>query len=73
MLRLAAIVILSALALGGLPTHANAQSWPQRPVKFVIPLGPGAGVDITARLIGDRRGRTRRCRTTRASWCRSCA
>ena len=27
-----------------------AQSWPTRPVRFIIPLGPGSGVDITARL-----------------------
>jgi tripartite-type tricarboxylate transporter receptor subunit TctC len=51
MLRFAAAILLSALAL----STANAQSvWPQRGVKFVIPLGPGAGVDITARLLSDR-------------------
>jgi tripartite-type tricarboxylate transporter receptor subunit TctC len=51
MLRFAAAILLSALAL----SMANAQSvWPQRGVKFVIPLGPGAGVDITARLLSDR-------------------
>jgi tripartite-type tricarboxylate transporter receptor subunit TctC len=37
-----------------LPTIAFAQSWPQRTVKFVIPLGPGSGVDITARLFADK-------------------
>lgn len=31
-----------------------AQTWPDRPVKFIIPLGPGAGVDITARLLADK-------------------
>ena len=31
-----------------------AQTWPDRAVKFVIPLGPGAGVDITARLLADK-------------------
>lgn len=51
MLRLAAAVLLSALALSD--AHAQA-SWPQRGVKFVLPLGPGAGVDITARLLSDR-------------------
>jgi tripartite-type tricarboxylate transporter receptor subunit TctC len=51
MLRFAAAVLLSALALSD--AHAQA-AWPQRPVKFVIPLGPGAGVDITARLLSDR-------------------
>jgi tripartite-type tricarboxylate transporter receptor subunit TctC len=51
MLRFAAAILLSALSLSA----ANAQaSWPQRGVKFVIPLGPGAGVDITARLLSDR-------------------
>ena len=28
--------------------------WPQRPVRFIIPLGPGSGVDITARLLADK-------------------
>ena len=30
---------------------SQAQNWPQRPVKFIIPFGPGAGADIGARLI----------------------
>jgi len=33
--------------------QAQSQVWPQRPVKFILPLGPGSGVDITARLLGD--------------------
>jgi tripartite-type tricarboxylate transporter receptor subunit TctC len=35
-------------------TSAFAQSWPQRPVKFVLSLGPGSGADIGARLYADR-------------------
>jgi tripartite-type tricarboxylate transporter receptor subunit TctC len=34
--------------------RAQTQSWPQRPVKLIVPFGPGAGVDIGARLIADR-------------------
>ena len=30
------------------------QTWPQRPVRFIIPFGPGAGADIGARLIQER-------------------
>ena len=37
-----------------LGSPAYAQQWPTRAVKFIVPLGPGSGVDITARLIGDR-------------------
>ena len=33
---------------------AQAQSWPQRPVKFIVPFGPGAGADIGARLLSER-------------------
>jgi len=35
-------------------TPAGAQNWPTRPVKFIIPLGPGSGVDITARVFADK-------------------
>jgi tripartite-type tricarboxylate transporter receptor subunit TctC len=34
--------------------QTSDQSWPQRPVRFIIPLGPGSGVDITARLLADK-------------------
>src|SRR6266480_1133258 len=33
---------------------ALADSWPQRPVKFIVTLGPGSGVDFGARLLADR-------------------
>lgn len=36
------------------PSQAQTANWPQRPVKFIIPLGPGSGVDITARLLADK-------------------
>src|SRR5712692_3363884 len=31
-----------------------AQSWPQRTVKLIVPLSPGTGTDVTARLYADR-------------------
>src|SRR5437763_14258414 len=40
------------LTLGAGP--ASAQVWPQRTVKLLLPLGPGAGVEIGARLFADR-------------------
>src|SRR5262249_1108928 len=36
------------------PTWARAAAWPQRPVKFIVPFGPGAGADIGARVFADK-------------------
>lgn len=53
--RLGAVLALFALTLPtALSTPALAQAWPQRTVKFIVPLGPGSGVDIGARLLADR-------------------
>ena len=40
--------------LAGDASLAAAQSWPQRTVKFILPLGPGSGADVGARLFADR-------------------
>jgi len=47
-----AVLTLSAIVLSGM--HAAAQTWPQRPVKMLLPLGPGSGADIGARLIAEK-------------------
>jgi tripartite-type tricarboxylate transporter receptor subunit TctC len=52
-----AAFLSAAVACVALPAPAFSQaasSWPQRTVRFIIPLGPGSGVDITARLIADK-------------------
>jgi tripartite-type tricarboxylate transporter receptor subunit TctC len=47
-------IILGALAiLATWASPSDAQTWPQRPIKLIIPFGPGAGADIGARLISD--------------------
>jgi tripartite-type tricarboxylate transporter receptor subunit TctC len=53
--RTACAFILAAL-LASLPAAppASAQSWPTRPVKFILTLGPGSGADIGSRLLADR-------------------
>jgi tripartite-type tricarboxylate transporter receptor subunit TctC len=52
---LLAIAALGALTAGlSTPATAQAQTWPQRNVRFIVPLGPGSGVDITARLLAER-------------------
>ncbi|MGA7433162.1 MAG: tripartite tricarboxylate transporter substrate binding protein [Xanthobacteraceae bacterium] len=32
---------------------ANADTWPSRPIKLIVPTGPGAATDVMARLIAD--------------------
>jgi tripartite-type tricarboxylate transporter receptor subunit TctC len=49
---LAALAAICAALVLSQP--ASAQTWPQRTVRFLVPLGPGSGVDITARLIADK-------------------
>jgi tripartite-type tricarboxylate transporter receptor subunit TctC len=44
--------VFAILAITAAP--ALAQTWPQRTVKFILTLGPGAGADISARLIADK-------------------
>ncbi len=31
-----------------------AQSWPQKPIKIIVPYTPGGASDITARILADR-------------------
>jgi len=37
----------------GVAGDARAQAWPSRPVKMIVPTGPGAATDVIARLMAD--------------------
>ena len=44
------MAILLVLAIGG----ANAQSWPTKPVRFIVPFPPGGSTDLAARTLADK-------------------
>ena len=53
-LRIRAAFILTALVLSGAYSPVQAQDWPTRAVKFVLPIGAGSGADIGARVIAEK-------------------
>lgn len=53
-LRRAFLALLLCVFVAPVATPSFAQTWPTRSVRFIIPLGPGSGVDITARVFADK-------------------
>jgi len=47
----AAIALAGAIALG-VPTAGSAASFPDHPIKLIVPFGPGGPPDVAARIIG---------------------
>lgn len=47
-------LVLTGLLLAVVPIPASAQSWPARPVRWVLSQPPGSSPDIVARLLADR-------------------
>lgn len=45
---------LSALALTTMTSNVLAQSYPAKPIRFVVPYPPGGASDVTARIIGQK-------------------
>lgn len=48
------LCLIGTLVAMSAPLSAQTPAWPQRQVRFILPIGPGAGVDITARLLADK-------------------
>src|SRR6267378_8276155 len=45
---------ITTLALCALHVGAQAQTWPSKPIRIVVPFTPGSGTDIIARTVTER-------------------
>ena len=48
----------AAAATPAVSRVAMAQAYPARPIRFIVPLAPGGGLDFVARLVGEHMSRT---------------
>ena len=51
------VVVSVATALSLIPAACWAQTYPSKPVRYVVPFGPGGSPDLVARLLGERLSR----------------
>ena len=51
------IALATALLM---PQLVRAQNYPTRPVRLILPFGPGGVADVTARIVTEKLGRARR-------------
>lgn len=46
--------IATLILVGVHTTGSSAQEWPARPIRLIVPTGPGLGADVLARLMSER-------------------
>jgi tripartite-type tricarboxylate transporter receptor subunit TctC len=49
-------LLQAAGAVLGAPLLAHAQAWPAKPIRYIVPVAPGGGNDMIARVVAERWG-----------------
>ena len=49
-----AAIVLCCAALAGAPAFAQAQRFPERPIRLIVPIAPGGGLDTIARAVSQK-------------------
>ena len=52
--QLAAVLMIAAALLPATPAGAQSSNYPNRPIRFIVPLAPGGGADLVGRIIAER-------------------
>jgi tripartite-type tricarboxylate transporter receptor subunit TctC len=55
--RRTALLAIAGCALVGQAAQAQAPAWPTKPIKFVVPFGPGGANDLVARTVAEQAGK----------------
>jgi tripartite-type tricarboxylate transporter receptor subunit TctC len=53
-IRVVSLAVAVAVAIATSCARGGTSEWPARPVKVVVPFGPGSGADLVARLLAPR-------------------
>ena len=55
-MRISKLFVLVAVAtcFALMSGAASAQTYPTKPIKFIVPAPPGGGIDLIARLVADK-------------------
>jgi tripartite-type tricarboxylate transporter receptor subunit TctC len=49
--RWTAVLILMLCALAPAQVHAQADTWPSKPIRWIVPYPPGGGTDLVSRAL----------------------
>ena len=52
--RMAFAIVAGLLCILGEGGSIRAQTWPERPVRLIVPIGPGTGADVAARIFAEK-------------------